>query len=419
MKHIAQLRLSFHQSMKIKVKFRLHAFLFIALLQTVSTSYSQDLEIEAQFKKVSPQEAVKLKAILDEPLRTDVTSISLEKQVNEKRMAAKRLGNPEIEERVINEALPHIRYTGILNDKARMLRDRGEYEKAISVHREALEIASPVWKPFFTAHIANDFIQWGRYADAKKELDKLPPLLEALSKERFGKGGQRNALRSTHFSFFVRSLYEMRIGKLQASIESATTAEQFARQAYAIQLPGEDGFSRINLAADVGNALARKTQAFRAAGKFYEAEQSLREYLRFASEAELPAGFRAGIYNVASNLRFAQREFESSEKFARVSDDILNSLDITPLSPSRANKRRDIFIALAGQKKWPQALAEIKQLDQLAQGNEGAIKRIAFNFDRAYVYLGNQMPEQAAPLFARVAASNLNLFGEGHFYVAQ
>jgi len=402
-----------------KRNFKLHAVFFLSLLLAIPTSYSQDAEIEAQFKKVTPQEEAKLKAILDEPLKTDALLINLEKQVNEKRMAAKRLGIPELEERVINEALPFIKNTGIRNDLARMYRNRGEYEKAISVHREVLELAPPVWKPFFAAHIANDFIQWGKYSEAKKELDKLPPLLDALNKEKLGKGGQRNALRSTHFSFFVRSLYEMRMGKLQESIESAASAEQFARQAYAIQLPGEDGFSRINLAADVGNALARKAQAFRAAGKFYEAEQSLREYLRFASEAELPAGFRAGIYNVASNLRFAQREFEASEKFARVSDDILKSLDIAPLNPARANKRRDIFVALAGQKKWSQALAEIKQLDQLAQGNESANNRISYNFDRAYVYLGNQMSEQAAPLFAKVAASNLNLFGEGHFYVAQ
>ena len=209
------------------------------------------------------------------------------------------------------------------------------------------------------------------------------------------------------------------MGQMEASIESALKAEQAARRAYAIQLPGDDGNSRINLAADVGSALARKTRAYKAASKFFEAEQSLREYLRFASEAELPANFRAGIYIVASSLRFAQREFEASEKFARLSDDILKGLDVDLLNPARANKRRDIYIALAGQKKWPQALAEIKQLDQLAQGNESATSRVAFNFDRAFVYLGNQMPEQAAPLFEKVAAFNLSLHGEGSFYAAQ
>jgi len=402
-----------------KTRLTLRIFSFLVLIQLSSLCNAQDAEIEAQFKKISPQEEAKLRAILDQPLKTDALFIDLEKQVNEKRMAAKRLGKPEIEERVANEALPFIKNTGIRNDLARMYRDRGEYEKAVSMHREVLELSPPVWKPFFAAHIANDFIQWGKYVEAKKELDKLPPLIEALSKERLGQGGQRNALRSTQFSFFIRALYEMRIGKMESSIESIKKAEQVARQAYAIKMPGEDGFSRINLAADVGNTLARKSQVYRAAGNFFEAEQALRDFLRFASEAELPLGFRARIYNVASNLRFAQREFEVSEKFARVSDDILNGLDIEPLSPSRANKRRDIFIALAGQKKWPQALAELRQLDQLAQGNESAIRRIAFNFDRAYVYLGNQMPQQAAPLFAKVADSNLNLFGEGHFYVAQ
>ncbi len=419
MKHISRLGLSFKKSVKPKVTFTLHAFLLMVLLQASSASFSQDIEIEAHFKNVTPQEEAKLTAILDEPLRTNSLTRDLEKQVNEKRKAAKRLGRPDIEERVINEALPYVKSVGLRNDLANMYRSRGEYAKAVSIHKEVAEAAAAVLKPFFTAQIVSDYLQWGRYADAKKELDKIPPLLDALDKEKLGMGGQRGALRSTYLSFSVRSAYETRMGKMEAAIESALKAEQAARRAYAIQLPGEDGFSRINLAADVGNALARKTQAYKTAGKFFEAEQSLREYLRFASEAELPLSFRAGIYIVASNLRFAQREFEAAEKFARLSDDILKGLEVNPLNSSRASKRRDIYIALAGQKKWPQALAEINQLDQLAQGNESATRRVAFNFDRAYVYLGNQMPEQAAALFGKVAAVQLKLFGEGSFYAAQ
>lgn len=419
MKHLLRRLLVTEQATQNKSKTTLHTLVLLVLLLSNSPSFSQDTEIETLFKKITPQEEVKFKAILDEPLKTDALATALEKQVNEKRMAAKRLGKPEIEERVINEALPYIKNTGIRNDLARIFRDRGEYEKAISLHREVLDIAHLVWKPFFTAHIANDFILWGKYPEAKKELDKLPPLLAALSKEKYGLNGQRNVLRSTQFSFLVRSAYEMRTGKLEASISSAISAEQAARQAYAIHLPGEDALSRINLAADVGNTLARKTQAYRASGNFFEAEKSLREYLRFASEAELPAGYRAGIYSVASNLRFAQREFVESEKFARTSDDILNALGIDPLSPSRTSKRKDIYTALAGQKKWPQALAEIQRLDQLAQGDESSKRRVASNFNRAYVYLGNKMLDEAAPLFEKVVAYNLNLFGEGHFYVAQ
>lgn len=419
MKIISRLAWSFKKFTKPKVKFTSHAFLLMVLLQASSASFSQEIEIEAQFKKVTPQEEAKLTAILDEPLRTNSAASDLEKQVNEKRKAAKRLGKLDLEERVINEALPYIKNNGIRNDLARMHRNRGDYAKAVSIHREVVEAAAPVWKPFYTAHLANDYLQWGKYAEAKKELDKIPPLLDALGKEKLGLGGQRNALRSTHFSFYVRSTYESRMGQMEASSESALKAEQAARRAYAIELPGEDGYGRINLAADVGHALERKTQAYKAMGHFFEAEQALREYLRFASEAELPANFRAGIYIVASNLRFAQREFEASEKFVRLSDDILKGLDVDLLNPARANKRRDIYMALAGQKKWPQALAEIKQLDELAQGNQSASGRVAFNFDRAYVYLGNQMPEQAAPLFGKVAAAQLKLFGEGGFYVAQ
>ena len=230
---------------------------------TTSYCYSQDAEIEAQFKKVTPAEEARLKAILSEPLKTDALLVNLEKQVNEKRAAAKRLGIPELELQVINEALPYIKNTGIRNDLARMYRDKGEYEKAISIHREVFELSAPVWKPFFASHVANDYIQWGKYGEAKKELEKIPPLIDSLSREKLNMGGQRNALRSRHFYFFVLSLYEMRMGKTKEAIESAVNAERFARQAYAIQLPSEENFSRINLAADVGNALARKTQSYR------------------------------------------------------------------------------------------------------------------------------------------------------------
>ena len=70
---------------------------------------AQESEIETQFKKVSPEEEARLKAILAEPLQTDALKTTLQRQINQKRMAAKRLSMPELEEPLLREALPWCR----------------------------------------------------------------------------------------------------------------------------------------------------------------------------------------------------------------------------------------------------------------------------------------------------------------------
>lgn len=380
---------------------------------------AQDIDIETQFKKVSPEEELRLRAILAAPLNKDVLKSELQRQVNEKRMAAKKLALRDAEESVLLEAKSLFVNAGLISDLGIIARNRGDYAKALEWHREAVGAADNVAKPFFMTHLANDYLQWGKTDLARRELDKISPAIEALNREQLGLGGQRLLQRSTYFSNFVRSNLEQRLGKWDKSIESASVAEQAARKAMSLRGPGDSNMLRLNLAADVGNALARKTQAFRAAGRFVDAEQAMRDYLRFASDVDLPANFRSAMYSIAANLRFAQREFEQSERLARKSDEVLESLGFNALSPDRTQRRRDLFIALAGQKKWPQALAEIDRLDELAKGDPATTQRITFSFDRAYVYLGNQQTERAATLFQRVAAFNLKAFGPGHYFVAQ
>lgn len=381
--------------------------------------FAQDIDIETQFKKVSTEEESRLRAILAAPLNKDVLKTELQRQVNDKRMAAKKLALRDAEEGVLLEAKSLLVDAGLINDLAIIARNRGDYAKALEWHREAVGFASNVAKPFFMTHLANDYLQWGKTDLARQELDKSSLAIDAMSRERLGLGGQRMLQRSTYFSNFVRSNLEQRLGKWEKSIESASLAEQAARKAMTLLGPADSSMLRLNLAADVGNALARRTQAFRAAGRFVDAEQSMRDYLRFASDVELPANFRSGAYSIAANLRYAQREFEQSERLARKSDEVLENLGFNALSPDRTQRRRDLFTALAAQKKWSQALAEIDRLDDLAKGDPATTRRIAFSFDRAYVYLGNQQTERAASLFERVAAFNLKAFGPGHYFVAQ
>lgn len=380
---------------------------------------AQEADIETQFKKVTSEEEARLKAILAEPLATDALKTTLQRQINQKRTAAKRLSMPELEEKILLEALQVVQTLGMQSDLAGIYRDRGDYARAVEMHLAALHQATPVQKPFFMSHVANDYLLWGKTNLAQEELEKIAQAMELLQRERLGQGGQRLLLRGGTFSSRVMSSLEQRRGRWGASIEAAVRSEQFARKALTINLPGDEAIDKHVLAADVGSALARKTQAYRAAGRFVEAEQSLREYIRFASESALPVSYRSGIYAVAANLRFAQREFAQSEQLARKSEKILEELGADALSPTRVSGRRDLFVALMGQKKWQQALQEVNRLDDLAKGNPVLRNRVRFPFDRAYVYLGNGLHAEAAELFERVARGNRQTFGEGHFFVAQ
>jgi CHAT domain-containing protein len=380
---------------------------------------AQEADIETQFKKVTFEEEARLKAILAEPLATDALKTTLQRQINQKRMAAKRLSMPELEEQILLEAIPLLQDIGMQSDLANFYRKKGDYPRALEIHREVVNQVGIAEKPFFMLHVVKDYVDWGKADLAQQEFAKIPESIAQAQRQRLGPLAQRALLRGESSYNFFLSLSEQRKGRFSEAVDVALRAEVAARKAWSISVPSDEPIFRQQLAADVGVALARKTQAYRAAGRFVEAEQSLREYIRFASESALPVIYRSGIYAVASNLRFAQRDFAQSEQLARKSEKILEELGEDALSPTRVSRRRDLFIALAGQKKWQQALQEVGRLDDLAKGDPKLRNRVRFNFDRAYVYLGNGLHAEAAELFERVARGNLQTFGEGHYFVAQ
>ena len=181
-----------------------------ALLFLTGPVVAQDMEIEANFKKVSPEEEILLRGILATPLNKEALKVNIEKQVNEKRMAAKKLALRDTEEAILLEAKSLISNPGLVNDLANISRNRGEYEKAIALHQEAVELASKPRKPFFMVHIANDYVRWGRLDQARKELEKIFPIIDALERERWGLGDQIMLKRSEQFAYFVLSLLEQR-----------------------------------------------------------------------------------------------------------------------------------------------------------------------------------------------------------------
>ena len=176
---------------------------------------------------------------------------------------------------------------------------------------------------------------------------------------------------------------------------------------------------RYNANGDLGGALARKTEALRAAGRLGEAEESLKAYVRLSREMELSPSALSGIFSVAGNLRFAQREFVQSENYLRRSDQVLVSLAYDDLHPMRTDRAQSLITALEGQRRWADALAEFDRLDGLAKDDARLQNQVQFAYERGLTYLHTGRAARAVPLFAQHATKQLASYGVGHFFVAQ
>lgn len=379
----------------------------------------EDLEIESQFKKVSPSEEVSLRAILKIPLNPEVSKADLENQIYEKRMAAKRLSDTQSEEQILLEALPYLKQPGMYLDLSLIYVSKGDYAKAVEYQKEAVNLAKGAQKSFQLAHLAQRFFAWGRYDQCRQTLDATKKSIDSFKDKELPAPAKRVLLRATARYFQVLSNIELRFGQWDKSIDAAMQSEQAARKGLNIQVTNDTTLMRVVLASDVGNALATRTEALKAARRLSDAEDALRDYIRFSSENALPAKFRSGIYNTAASLRFSQREFIQAERLFRKSDQILESLGEAEASHLRAFRARSIFLSLAAQQRWSEALQMIEKLDQATSGNDSARARTKFQFDRGFVYLGNQKFAEAATLFASVSQWLSKNYGDEHYFTAQ
>lgn len=392
-----------------------------ALLSALVPARAQDDEIDAVFRRPPPEEVQRLRALLAEPLPAEAPRAELERRVQARRVAALRLGDRQAEEAVLREAVARVPTAPVLNDLANVLQQRGESEAALALRRDALAAAPPYEQPFMRVRLAEQLFELGRRdAGARQVAEAQATVDGALAQARLPPNQRRVLLRARTAALRVLSTEAQRRGRWDEAVALAERAERAARDALAAPRTAEHPAARMRLAVDVAHTLTRKTQALRAAGRLYDAEQALRDSLRFAAEVELPARQRAALHATAGQLRFAQREFAQAARQARRALELLDTLGHAPDDDAVLGRRHDLFIALAGQDRWTDALAELRQLDASFDGAAAAQRRrIAFRFDRAYVYLGNGLHAEAAALFEQSARSRARLHGEGHFFAAQ
>ena len=399
----------------------------LALVFASGATWAQDGdEAEAGFRRITSQEAQQMRDVLAQPLPDSATPAALRAHFREKDLAARRLSRPPDYEAFLrqwaaalpDDALPH-------NNLANFLLGQSRYDEAIEQRRRAVELtAAPPLNAVYRVRVALDYLRSGRAAEAQKTLDEAVQNLNAVAKARTWPLLQQVFLgRARTDASWAQSLLHEGVGRWDAAAQSAAEGEIQARLTLKLSQDMPQSLSadreRYFAISALGDALARKTQALRAAGRLGEAEASLQAYLRLSREAELQPSYLSGIYVVASSLRFAQREFVQSEIYARKSDKVLESLGYEALSANRVGRRKSLILALEGQKRWPEALAELDRLDALAGGDVALRQRVLLPSERAMVYLWTGKAAQAAAIYGGVIAYTLKVYGEGHFFVTQ
>ncbi|MEO6017512.1 MAG: hypothetical protein ABIP46_09665, partial [Polaromonas sp.] len=404
---------------------RLLLLLCLALCSMMCQAQDED-EIAGGFQRLSAEEAARLQAVLAQPVPAGTPPKALHEYFRSKDLAALRLGDQHAREAGLRQwalALPddYLPKTNL----AALLRGQQKYDEAIAFRRQAIERArAPTINAVLRIRLAMDLYEGGYSEEARKALDDARQNLDAVARSRnWSPQGQSNLIRARFEVAQGLSLLHRRFGRWNESVASAQEAEKYARQALELgrSLPAgaQSDAAKYFISSDLGNALAQKTHSLREAGRLAEAEESLKSYLRVSREIELPPGYLSGIYAVAANLRFSQREFVQAESYARKSDKILEALAYEPVHPSRLARAQDLIIALQGQKRWPQALAEFDRLDGLAGQDKALRGRVLFPAERALAYLWTGKPDQAADLLAGLSAGNLKRYGAGHFFPAQ
>ncbi len=381
---------------------------------------SQTEDIAAGFKRPNVQEEQALRAILAEPIPQNVLLESLRLHLRAKEAAANKLGDEAQLEAILRAAVRLLPDPVYKNNLARRFLNKGQFEEGNELLRQAVATAENVsQRVLWTSSMACDQVAQNKNETARTAIFEAAKQIKIAQQEARADGVQRSLLRSMFIINHCLSILEERFGRFPQAVEAAELAEQTARKALSLIGNERNTLEILYIQKEVADGIARKLQAYRAAGRLQDAEQTLAEYMRYSKEVQLPANYLSGLYQTAALLRFTQREFILSENMWAKSDDVLQGLGREPKHASRTSIARYKFAALAGQKKWAEALKVIEGLDRLAGDDDKLKKQVRYGYDRAVVYFGNHRYAEAAPLFEQYARETLKTYDKHHFFVAQ
>ncbi len=385
-------------------------------------AWAQVDDLGAAFKKPDATEEKRLRAVLAEPVPQGVLSTTLRTQIYAKLAAAYQLGDAAAREAVFREAIKFLPDANLKFQLALVVSGNGGYDEANELMRQAVATAeNPESRLYYTAISACMLQSQGKDDIARNMLVPLVDQLRPAEKNARNDFSRYMMASAAGMTAECLSGLERKFGRHAAAVAAAEASELHARRALAFitAMRGGPSPQSLHVARNlVANSIETGLMAYRDAGQYHSAENALANYMRFSREVQLPPTALSSIYATAGTLRFSQREFALSEQLHRKGDAIAERLGHQ--AGLRIFASRGIWLALAGQQRWPEALREVERLDTFLVGADAGLKNSArYPDDRGIVSLGNQRYSEAAALFEEAAHVNRTLYGDAHYLAAQ
>jgi hypothetical protein len=375
--------------------------------------------------QITPEETVKIRAILDEPLYPKSLRSKLETQLQAKQQAALKLGDwPTIEAiyKTSMSLLPmELKYK---NQFAALLLQRGNVEQGNALMREVIEsspdpVSRLIFKAIFAQYLSDqtNFVESDNMLrSAQQDLLRLPT--------RLSPRGEYYVKRTRSGLAMTQSQIHLGQGKYQLAIQQANDSERQAREAIRL-VPGDLPLVEQDYAhARLVETLNLKVRVLLSSGNREQLDAVLRTYLQFIQTPQVLVGQQIRAQSVMANIRYSQREFASASHIHLQAIDAMSRLNYEALDARLTAQLSQFSLSLIGQHRYKEALVQLQKLDALAGTDEALKTRVRFAFDRAVVYLYNNKAPEAAALLASEAQALAKQYGSGlagrqHFFTAQ
>lgn len=391
---------------------------YLVLMSVTIGVHAQIDEIDTGVMRLSPQEQKQLRWVLAEPVPSNASREALVRHFLEKWNSAVQLGDADLKESVLRSAVSALpNNTGFRNDLAAMLVSQGKIEEGNAMYVLPPDPAQAV---YFRARLVCDWVGQNQGDAAKSAyLDVQRKIAELHTNPRtdFDKFW---AYRAANVNANCLRWMADKAGQRDKAVAAAEDAERNARLALSTYLafPRRDPTMLLATQIDVSWALGNKLDMYVTADRLTDAEATLRDYIRFAREVQLPADKIGAVFAKASNLRYRQREFVQAEALIRRAMIEWFKLTPDPATAGNTDRTRQLILTLIGQNRWRDALVEFDKLDALARGRPDLQEQVRYAYERGAVYFGNGRFAEAAPLFEIATTYNRNKYGESHFFTA-
>lgn len=370
-----------------------------------------------QVLKLTEQEKVKLRAILEAPIDPNGFKSAQIEAYKEKDTAAWKLGDMAKREAILREwaaVEPSARWAlrGFLSQTEK----RPEaYEIGHTLIRESK------WPPGsvrLRCDVARDYMNDSNLKQASVLIDEA----ESIIKNEFGNFNRRGAsaywLARAEMEFnHTKSYLFIRTGKWQEAIQTAKLAIAKSKVAMGFEDlvdARQKTFGR-NWHIHTLSALATHQMA---SGLYSDADLSLREAYKFAKTNGFSDDHLVDLFNRFADLRNATGQFKDALPYAEKAEKIIVDQGLQKGSPAWIYSQGRKNVSLVGMDRWSDALANFQAIDQEKSRLQNTSNAGNQAHVRGYVYLKTGNYPEAIRTYRNTLNWHVTNFGADHYFTA-